>query len=133
MIRAVDRLCDASSAVRLAMPTMETHVPTPVFLGEFEQLVLLTLLAIEDAPYALRIREELRKRTGRSVARGALYRTLDRLEQKGYVTWDVEPGGAERSGHVRRRFAVTDRGREVLRASRDTLMSLWDRAAEALR
>ncbi len=107
-------------------------MPTPVFLGEFEQLVLLTILTVEDSPYALRIREEMNKLTGRSIARGALYKTLDRLEHKGYITWDVEQGGSERSGHVRRRFAVTERGRAVLRASRDTLMGLWDQVAEAL-
>lgn len=107
-------------------------MPRPVFLGEFEQLVLLTLLKVRDAPYALRLREELNRLAGRSVSRGALYRTLDRLEGKGFIEWDVEPGGSERRGHVRRRFRVTKQGRAVLRASRDTLMSLWSQVAEVL-
>ena len=67
-------------------------MPHPVFLGEFEQLVLLALLKVQDEPYALRLREELTSLAGRPVSRGALYRTLDRLEQKGYVTWETEEG-----------------------------------------
>ena len=108
-------------------------MPHPVFLGEFEQLVLLALLKIEDEPYALRLREELNQLAERNVARGALYRTLDRLERKGYVSWEVEEAGSERRGHARRRFGVTKEGRAVLRASRDALMGLWDQVAESLR
>ena len=107
-------------------------MPHPVFLGEFEQLVLLALLKIQDEPYALRLREELTSLAGRSVSRGALYRTLDRLEQKGYVTWETEEGGRERRGHVRRRFAVTDEARTVLRSSREALLELWGAVEEAL-
>jgi PadR family transcriptional regulator PadR len=108
-------------------------VPQPVFLGEFEQLVLLALLKIADEPHALGLREELDRLSGRSVSRGALYRTLDRLEQKGYVATSTEPGGAERRGHRRRLFAVTETGKAQLRASRETLMDIWQDVAEALR
>ena len=107
-------------------------MPRPVFLGEFEQIVLLALLKI-DEPHALGLREELDRLSGRSVSRGALYRTLDRLEQKGWVEASTEPGGPERRGHRRRLFAVTESGKVQLRASRDTLMDLWQDAAEALR
>ena len=107
-------------------------MPRPVFLGEFEQLVLLALLKIADEPHALRLREELDRLSGRSVSRGALYRTLDRLERKGYVASSTEPGGVERRGHRRRLFEVTDTGLAQLRASRDTLMGIWQDVAEAL-
>lgn len=108
-------------------------MPLPVFLGEFEQLVLLALLKIEDEPYARRLRDELNALTRRSVSRGALYRTLDRLEEKGYVATSTDRGGSERQGHLRRRFTVTRAGRRVLRASRDTLLEIWSDVAEALR
>lgn len=107
-------------------------MPRPVFLGEFEQLVLLALLKIENEPYARRLRDTLNQITGRSVSRGALYRTLDRLEQKGYVATSVDKGGPERRGHLRRRFTVTRAGRTVLRASRDALIAIWSDVAEAL-
>jgi DNA-binding PadR family transcriptional regulator len=112
---------------------METLVPRSVFLGEFEQLIISLLLTIPDEPYALRLREEVHRVTGRTVSRGALYRTLDRLERKGYVAASVEKGGPERRGHVRRRFRVTAAGRTVLRASRDAWMGIWRQVAQALR
>lgn len=105
-------------------------MPTPVFLGEFEQLVLLSLMQEErgrdgGAP----VRDLLRRieqLAGRSISRGALYRTLDRLEEKGWVRWRLdEQDVAHRGGHPRRRFLVTNEGVEVLRASRATLLDLW--------
>jgi DNA-binding PadR family transcriptional regulator len=107
-------------------------VPKAVVLGEFEQFVLSALLLVEDEPYALKLREELRRLTGRAVGRGTLYRTLDRLTQKGYVKASVEKGGAERRGHLRRRYAVTARGRAVLRSSRDTWLGVFQRLSGVL-
>ena len=51
-----------------------------VFLGQFEQMVLLTLLQLGDDAHAIRIRSYLAEQAGHRVTRGALYRTLDRLE-----------------------------------------------------
>jgi PadR family transcriptional regulator PadR len=107
-------------------------VPRPVHLGEFELFVLSGLLMIEDGPSALRLREELHRLTGRWVSRGALYRTLDRLEQKGYVASGVEQGGPGRHGHLRRLFTVTKTGKAALRASRNAMMRMWDEVAEVL-
>jgi hypothetical protein len=53
------------------------------FLGEFEQMVMLAILHLEDGAYTVPIREQIMERTGRSVSRGALYTTLERLEEKG--------------------------------------------------
>jgi DNA-binding PadR family transcriptional regulator len=108
-------------------------MPRSVVLGEFEQLVLSALLLIVDEPYALRLREEMQRVTGRSVSRGALYRTLDRLEAKGFVACAVERGGPERRGDLRRRFKVTAAGRATLRASRDAWMNVWSEVARVLR
>ena len=107
-------------------------MPTPVFLGEFEQLVLLGVLHLAPAGYALPLRQKLEELAGRRVSRGALYRTLDRLERKGYVEWQAEDGTPERGGHPRRRFLVTPSGISVLRASRETLIQLWDGVEEVL-
>lgn len=111
-------------------------MPAPIFLGEFEQLVLLALLDVSredgDAPVRA-LRRRLDEVAGRRVARGALYRTLDRLEGKGWVEWTLdETDVPERGGHPARRFRVTREGVAVLRASRDTLRGLWSRVGEAL-
>ena len=96
-------------------------------IGEFELLVLLAILRQSDAPYANRVREDLEENAERSVTRGALYRTLDRLAGKGLIEWEVEPSGTpERGGHPMRRLSVTEEGRDAARASRDVLLRFFD-------
>lgn len=97
------------------------------YLSEFEQMVLLGLLRLGPQAYAVGVRQELRRLAGRRVTRGALYRTLDRLESKGYLEWQLEESAIpERGGHPMRCFQVTEAGIEALRQSRRTLLRLWD-------
>lgn len=94
-------------------------------LGEFEQLVLLAVLQLEDDGFALSILRELDRRAGRRVSRGALYKTLERLETKGYLSWEVEEPTPGRGGHPRRRFRVTSHGVAALQNARDALFRFW--------
>ncbi|MEM1246413.1 MAG: helix-turn-helix transcriptional regulator [Acidobacteriota bacterium] len=100
----------------------------PGHIGEFEQMVLLAILQTADEAYAPQIREVLQERAGRTVSRGALYRTFDRLETKGWLAWEVEDGNPipERGGAPMRRFRTTAEGRRALRQSRQALLRLWD-------
>ena len=95
------------------------------YLGEFEQIVLLAILRLKDDAYAVPIREEIEGRTTRSVARGALYTALDRLEAKRFLTSRMGEPLAERGGRSRRYYAVTPAGVSALRASRHALLQLW--------
>ena len=96
-------------------------------LGEFELLVLLSILRQEEDAYANRVREDLVENAGRSVTRGALYRTLDRLTEKGLLKWDLEPSEVpERGGHPMRRLTVTERGLAAVRRARDVLVTFFD-------
>ncbi len=95
------------------------------FPAEFEQMVLLAILQIGDDAFALPVLRELDSRAGRRVSRGALYKTLERIERKGFVDWDVEEATPGRGGHPRRRFRVTPLGITALQTSRDTLFRLW--------
>ncbi|MCH7565082.1 MAG: PadR family transcriptional regulator [Gemmatimonadetes bacterium] len=100
-------------------------MPQSNYPGEFEQMVLLVLLRLEDDAYALAVLKELDRSAGRRVSRGTLYKTLDRMEAKGMVEWTTEASTPERGGHPRRLFSVTPTGVEALRASRETLVRLW--------
>jgi DNA-binding PadR family transcriptional regulator len=105
---------------------LEAAVPTSK-VGEFELLVLLAILRCRHAPYANRVREEIEEHGDRTVTRGALYRTLDRLSEKGFVAWELEPSETpERGGHPMRRLSVTEKGLEAVRHSRDMLLSFLD-------
>lgn len=107
-------------------------MPRSFILGEFEQLVLLVLLQLGNDCYAVELRDRLCAVVGYGVTRGALYRTLDRLGEKGYLGWTLEEGGPTRGGHPRRRFEVTADGRAALREARCVLLELWDGVGEAL-
>ena len=91
-------------------------------LGQLEFLVLLSILRQRDEPYANRVRQDLEENAGRSITRGALYRTLDRLTEKGFLAWELEPSQVpERGGHPMRRLLLTEPGIEAVRATRDVL------------
>lgn len=101
-------------------------MPGNNYLGEFEQMVLLAMLQKGEEAFALAIINELDKRAERRVDRGALYKTLDRMEAKDLVRWSIEPATPERGGHRRRLFEVTPDGIQALKASRSALFNLWD-------
>jgi PadR family transcriptional regulator, regulatory protein PadR len=94
-------------------------------LGEFEHVVLLAILRLGDDAYAIPIRDEIAERTGRAVARGALYTALERLESKKCLRSRMSDPLPERGGRSRRYFTVTAAGLAALRASRRSLLSLW--------
>lgn len=96
------------------------------FLGEFEQRVLLAILRCEGNAYPIEIRREVTRASGVEPSRGAFYTTLDRLESKKLVRWKAESGNAGRDGLPQRKFIVTPEGVTALRASRKTLLELWN-------
>jgi DNA-binding PadR family transcriptional regulator len=97
----------------------------PAYLGEFEQLLLLAVLRLGSDAFAPGIARELEARADRSVSRGHLYTSLDRLEDKGLLRWKVATGTAIRDGLPRRAYTVTPAGVAALRASRDVLQRMW--------
>ncbi len=95
-------------------------------LGEFEQMVLLAILHVGDDVYGVPIVDEIERRTGRSVARAAVYVTLRRLEKKGLLeSWMGEPLD-ERGGKARRMVRVRPEGRALLLESRQAMDAMWD-------
>jgi len=95
-------------------------------LGEFEQIVLLAILRLGDDAYGVPIRQDIEQRTGRALTVGALYRTLDRLEEKGYVSSAFSDPTPERGGRSKRYFRINPLGMRTLRASREALTAMWE-------
>jgi PadR family transcriptional regulator, regulatory protein PadR len=102
------------------MPAMQAFAS----LGEFEQLVLLAVLQLGDEAYAVPVRNLIVARTGRDVARGALYTALERLEAKALLTSRLGEPIAERGGRPRRYFTVTPPGLALLRDARAAVANL---------
>jgi PadR family transcriptional regulator, regulatory protein PadR len=96
----------------------------PIYLGEFEYAVLLSILHLDHEAYAVPIRELIEQRTGRPVARGALYTGLDRLEAKGCLRSRMGDATEERGGKARRYYTVTAAGLKAIRAQHEALSSL---------
>lgn len=94
-------------------------------LGEFEHVVLLAVARLEGDGYGVGVREEIERVTGRDAAVGAVYATLDRLEDKGLVTSRQGEPTPVRGGRARRYFDVTAAGRAALAERRDMLVRLW--------
>lgn len=104
----------------------------PTNLGDFELFVMLAVVRIGEEAYSRTIREAIEERTGRRVARGALYVTLDRLRDKGFLrSWKGEPR-AERGGKARRHYEVTPEGLEAVRTSQAMIRSMWEGLDEAI-
>ena len=87
-------------------------------LGEFEQLILLALAALEASDaYGVPIREIIQQRTGRSISAGAVYTALDRLSKRGLVTSRLGEPTAERGGRRKRLYRLEPAGtRELTRS-----------------
>ena len=96
------------------------------FLGEFEQIVLLTVARLNDGAYGVAIRQEIEGRVGRSVAIGSVYAALDRMERKGFLNSGVGAPTPMRGGRAKRFYSLRPPGAEALESSRELLSGLWD-------
>lgn len=86
-------------------------------LGEFEQLVLLALVRLGAEAYGVAIRDEIEMQTSRDVTLGAVYTTLLRLENKGYVSSRLGEPSPQRGGRRKKFYRPEAEGRRVLVAS----------------
>lgn len=97
-----------------------------VYLGELEELVLLTVTALDENAYGVSIQQELEERCKRIISIGALHSTITRLEEKGLLkSWT---GGAtqERGGRAKRFYDITPSGKKALAETKSVRDELWD-------
>ena len=95
-------------------------------LGEFEHLLLLAVMRLGDNAYGVTMRREIETRTGRSVSLGAIYPTMDRLEERGLVSSSMGPPTGERGGRSRRFFRLEPAGERALRNTHAMLSAMWE-------
>jgi DNA-binding PadR family transcriptional regulator len=94
-------------------------------LGEFEQAVMLAIWRLGEDAYGVTIRRDIEARMGRSVAVGALYTALDRLERKGLIRSTTSEPLPQRGGRSRRQVAVTAAGVAALKRAHEAMQRLW--------
>ena len=96
-------------------------------LGEFEELVLLTVAALMEEAYSVAICDELSNHTGRSIKLGVVHAVLNRLEEKGLVASELGDATPERGGKRKRYYKLTTAGKAALMRAKELRDQLWDR------
>ncbi len=96
------------------------------YLGELEHQVLLAVMRRRDNAYGVTIRQEILERTNRDISIGAIYTTLSRLEEKGFVSSHRGEPSPERGGRAKRYFNVEAPGIKALIQSRERMARMWD-------
>jgi len=95
------------------------------YLGELEELVLLTITSLGDHAYGVSIQQSLEEKCQRIISIGALHSTITRLEEKGFLKSWMGGATAERGGRSKRYFEVTQAGREALSETKALRDELW--------
>ncbi|GAB3557533.1 PadR family transcriptional regulator [Spirosoma fluminis] len=96
-----------------------------VFLGEFEEVVMLTVAILDEEAYGVTVTQEIEQKTGRSVGFSTVHTTLQRLEEKGFLSSRMGGATAERGGRRKRFFTVTAAGRKALQEVKQVREELW--------
>ncbi len=96
------------------------------YLGEFEELVLLTTAILHEDAYGVSVAKELKRLTGRSVSIAAVHISLHRLLDKGLVNSHMGGATSSRGGRRKRLFTVTIAGKHILQEINETRNLLWD-------
>ncbi|AUD05993.1 PadR family transcriptional regulator [Spirosoma pollinicola] len=96
------------------------------YLGEFEELVLLTVAILNGTAYGLAIAEDLKRRTNRSINLSGVHVALYRLEEKGFVKSQLGGAIAARGGRRKRLFSITAYGKRTLDELRQVRYDLWE-------
>ena len=101
-------------------------MPSRVYLGELEELVLLMVALLNKDAYGVSITEELKKQASREISISAAHAVLHRLEEKGFVKSKMGGASSERGGRRKRLFTITAYGKNVLEELRDTRAVIWN-------
>src|SRR3954463_15778848 len=96
------------------------------FLGEFEELILTLVAALQEEAYGAAISEEIENKLKREVTLSAVHVTLYRLEDKGYIKSKVGGATNERGGRRKRIFTITSAGMAMLKAMKEARLTLWN-------
>ena len=94
-------------------------------LGEFEEIVILTIGVLNNKAYSVTIKDEIESRLSRTVSLGALHTALKRMEEKGYLKSYPGEATVERAGRPKRYFEITAAGKKAMQHARDTRDRLW--------
>ncbi len=100
-------------------------------LGEFEEIILLTIGVLYDEAYGVAIKKELERQSGRKISIGAVHAACNRLEDKGFLTSKFGEKSSTRGGKRKKCYNVTMKGQEALQEARQLRERLWGQIPDA--
>lgn len=103
------------------------------YLGEFEEIVLLTVAVMEGQAYGVVLMREIIQKTGRDLRLNQVHSALQRLEEKGMVKSEMGEPTAERGGRRKRLFKMTAFGQRTLHEIQEVRESFWNRILNPLK
>ena len=103
------------------------------YLGEFEEIVLLTVAVMEGQAYGVALVNEITEQTGRDVRLNQVHSALQRLEEKGMVKSTLGEPTAERGGRRKRLFTVSAYGHRTLQEIQEVRAGFWSRLVNPFR
>ncbi|QRQ99791.1 PadR family transcriptional regulator [Dyadobacter sandarakinus] len=103
------------------------------YLGEFEEIVLLTVVVMEGQAYGVVLMHEIIQQTGRDVRLNQVHSALQRLEEKGMVKSEMGEPTAERGGRRKRLFKVTAFGQRTLHEIQEVRVNYWTKILNPLK
>ena len=104
----------------------------PDSVGQFEQIILTAILSLRDDAYGVTIHEKAEQLAApKKISLGAVYVTLDRLEDKGFVSSRLSDPTPERGGRSKRFYRLEALGERALEESAETAKRIWEAVAEA--
>lgn len=95
-------------------------------LGEFEEIVLLTIGVLYEQAYGVAIKKEIETRLSRKVSMGAMHSALVRLEEKSYIKSHNGESTEERMGRPKKYYRITALGKRAMEYTKNTRNELWD-------
>jgi PadR family transcriptional regulator PadR len=98
------------------------------YIGEFEELVLLTVAVLGEGAYGVSIKGEIESRVKRDISIGALHSTIERLEEKGFLKSQMGGATQERGGRRKRYFQLTHAGKSALHDIKNLRDDLWKKS-----
>lgn len=105
---------------------MNQTVIMGAYLGEFEELVLLTIATLGEEAYGVSIQQDIEKRCKRSISIGALHSTITRLEEKGFLKSWLGGATQARGGRSKRYYEITVAGKKSVAESKSLRDELWN-------
>jgi PadR family transcriptional regulator PadR len=110
----------------IVIPTFRVYsIMKKYQLGEFEEIVILTIGILNNQAYSVSIKDEIESRLSRTVSFGALHTALKRLEEKGYLKSYAGEATDSRAGRPRQYFEITAMGKKAMQNAKETRDELW--------